>query len=457
MPEVSPEPAESSADIGSDSASLREAADQRVADRAEPEPGIDEISYRDQHGKPTDKHLTLKADRAARDLADYRGRQRLAEEREQADLVRAQADALRRQNATNAQPPQYSAEQRQAQATALSQQAAYTTTAAQDGYTAVDQQSAAVARDPAFKQHVQTTTAALIQRANEIHDQIATAQVLGQSWTELGQELEQIRPVYEQYCQIERARGLIEQGVHPEIATAVSSHRTLNWMKEAVDGYETAYRESVARHEASCGELIDALESVVLWAFPELQHARAAGGVNAVIDLVGRHNPKRATDIQAGYRVFEQAAEKGLQARQRGEQQKREEFQVWAHDQDVRFWSEFPEYKSPQVRAHVGAECFKMLQEDGLSQQEIDYLVNNDRLMRSTVGQKVLLRATKYWNAQKNISVKKQARPSPEPTHVLRPGSGADRIDADRSPKLPESMDWRQGARALIERRAKRR
>ena len=111
--ELAPEPSKST-DIGSNSSSLREVANQRVADRGEPEQGLDEVSYKkaDERGRPTrersDPRETVKLARAAKDLASYRRSEIDAKEREQANLVRAHADALRggRQSPLDQQSPQ---------------------------------------------------------------------------------------------------------------------------------------------------------------------------------------------------------------------------------------------------------------------------------------------------------------------------------------------------------------
>ena len=159
----------------------------------------------------------------------------------------------------------------------------------------------------------------------------------------------------------------MEGGLSPKIATAVADREVLEYIQRNVNVYEEGYKEAVAKHESNCMELIGALESVVNWAFPELQYSR---NFQAVIAAVGQKNPGRAADLQAGVRLFEQAAEYGLQARQRNEHEKAERFQTWARNQDNIFRSQNPEFFSPQQQKEVAHEAFEYLESKGISKEE---------------------------------------------------------------------------------------
>ena len=117
MPDTTP--SESNTDIKGDTASLREAASELNAGRERPngEAPPDEILYRDQHGKPTDKRQTITKERGAADLTAYREAQAKAAEREAEQAVRDQVDGLRQGVVVNqnASQPQYTPAQTEAQ------------------------------------------------------------------------------------------------------------------------------------------------------------------------------------------------------------------------------------------------------------------------------------------------------------------------------------------------------
>ena len=118
----------------------------------------------------------------------------------------------------------------------------------------------------------------------------------------------------------------------------------------------------------------------MLWMFPELQHSR---DVKGVIATVRQGNPKRADDIARWYAQFEQAAEVGLQARQRHEQEKREKFAVWARNQDNIFRSRNTEFISPETQKTVALEAFAYLEEKGITRDETIKLHDEDPLLIS--------------------------------------------------------------------------
>ena len=91
--ESTPEPSsEPSRDL-----SIRDAANELSESRNTDESGVpDIISYRNSEtGKRTDRRTSVSREQAAKDLAGYRESKVLEAERQEQDLVRAHADALR--------------------------------------------------------------------------------------------------------------------------------------------------------------------------------------------------------------------------------------------------------------------------------------------------------------------------------------------------------------------------
>ena len=419
----------------------------------------DIISYRDQHGKRTDRRQSIKLERGAKDLANYREQKVKAEEREQADLVRAHADALRsaRQGPIDAQQRQPERQQApQGQAPAQTRDYA----ASQPGeLSAYDRQLVAGARDPQVRQSVQATQAALPQRLQELDAKISEAYSQGQPWQELlGQEYQRVLQAHEQVCFVDRAQLMMQQGLSPKVAAAVSDRETLEWMQQATNGYEQAYQAAVEKHEQNCMELIGALEGAMLWMFPELQHNADPKAVIAIARQQG--NGKRADDISRWYAQFEQAVQVGQQARQRNEQEKREKFQTWARNQDNIFRSKNPEFVSPEHQKQVANEAFEYLESLGITREETIKLHDEDIMFRSHVGQQVLLDALKFRHLQKakaNLPNKRYR----EPTQTIKPGSAETYLEP-RGEQLPASFSGKQSglreaAAILSNRRARKR
>ena len=158
-----------------------------------------------------------------------------------------------------------------------------------------------------------------------------------------------------QVCFVDRCQMMMQQGLSPKVASAVADREVLEWMQQATNGYEEAYRTAVEKHEQNCMELIGALEGVMLWMFPELQHSRDVNGAIATVRQAGNH--KRADDIARWYAQFEQAVQVGQQARQRAEQEKREKFQTWARNQDNIFRSK-NRMSRPSLKRQVAQDAF---------------------------------------------------------------------------------------------------
>ncbi len=453
MPSEAPEPSQDS--ISSSHDSLREQADKLSERRDSREDPPDIISYRDQEGKRTDRRQTVTRERAAEDLAGYREQKTKAEEQEAEAAIREHVDSLRRggqqQQNANAQP-QFSQEQVQAQQNLNN---AYQQSPTQPGeLSSYDRQLVNGARDPQVRQNVQATQQAIAQRMQDLDSKISQAWSQGQPWQELGQEYQELMQQHDQIGFVNRAQMAMEWGYSPKVASAIADREVLEWVQQATKGYEDAYQAAVEKHENNCMELIGAVEAAIAWMFPELAGAK---DVKGVINAVRQSNPQRADDLSRWYGQFERAVETGLQSRQRGEQEKREKFSAWAANQDNLFRSRNTEFISPETQRTVALEAFEYLESKGITRDEVIKLHDQDELFRSHVGQEILWEAMQFRRMQKAKAGLREKLAPAAPGHVLRPGSSEDRIDADRSEKLPSSMNVRDAAAILERRRARRR
>jgi hypothetical protein len=460
MPEASTvEPSQDSDSIRSDSTSLREASrelTERRESNANREDPPDIISYRNNEtGKRTDRRATVSREQAAKDLAGYRESKVLEAERQEQDLIRAHADALRsgRQSPIDAAQQQPNNQPQQ-----FAPQGQAPTQASQPGeLSAYDRQLVAGARDQQVRANVQFTKHAIEQKMQGLDQKISEAYSQGQPWQELGQEYQQLVQQHNDICFVDRAQMMMQQGLSPRVAAAVADREVLEWMQKATDGYEEAYRTVVERHEQNCWELIGSLEAVIAWMFPELIDSR---DINGTIRAVRQANPKRADDIARWYAQFEQAVEVGKQARQRAEQEKRQKFQSWAQNQDSIFRARNKELMSPEAQKTAAFAAFEYLEEKGITKDETIKLHDEDILFRSAVGQEILWEAMQFrriQNARETLPSKRYRAP----VQVLKPGSAETHLEP-RGEQLPASFSGRQSglreaAAILSNRRAKRR
>ncbi len=456
MPDSTPsEPA----DIGSSHDSLRDAANELSKGRGDYPSEPEEIAYResDKHGRATDKLVdpkeTITRQRAAEDLAAYRERREKEEQEQVKEAIRRDTDAVRSgQQQPQQQPGQqqaYSPEQRSAQA-ALNQ--AYTRG---DGFSnpQLDHQLIRAAHDPAMQRDVEFTQNSILQRRQEIQRQAEEIQAQGGDLGALQEEDQKLYTQQEQMGFVQRAARLMQIGEHPVVATAFARREVLERFEKVVGEYESAFQSHVQSHEERCSKLIDGIESLVCTVFPEFRSTRDP---RSAIAIVRQSNPQRADDMARGYAQLEQAVQLGMQASQHRELEKAAEFQKFKTEQGKAFIASEPEMRhSDALRVQLSHDCLAMLEDMGMTRDQVREEFNTNRLFNSAPAQRVMLAATKYWLAKRGHAGK---RTTAEPTHTLRPGSSETRIDADRGERLPASIHGaKEATRLLLNRRSKRR
>jgi hypothetical protein len=474
-PPASSEPADSKG-FGSDASSLRDAAKELDKGRSNLERPVDEIAYRRQgeDGKIEREFesKTVKAERAARDLAEFRARREKEAELQAEAALREHVDDLKRggpgklnapqqaqpqssQSAENVQGPDnaYSTAQNFRNLTP-EQQASYAARAQTREY---DAQLIAGAKDANVRQNVKYTQHALAQRMQQIDAQIGQNYITGQDTAALTLEYQNLYQQYEQINYVDRAQDMMQRGYSPAVATAMANREVLEFITKATDGYERAFAEHIQEQSNIAKDIVNATAKAFLSSFPELAHCRTQSEVDVAFRTIRNQSPARADYLENCINQFNRAISQGMSMREQMEKVKAEDFKNYSLNEDFKFANAHKfEYSTPEHRLAVSNDCMKMLMSPGIgmTMDEICNLYHNEKWFRSAQAQTILLRATQYWKAKNGIPGK---RAPADPVRVLKPGSGENRIDADRVERLPNSMSAREAARILENRRRARR
>jgi hypothetical protein len=181
------------------------------------------------------------------------------------------------------------------------------------------------------------------------------------------------------------------------------------------------------------------------------------------IAALAQSNPDIAADIQSQINQVQTLTQQYQEAQRVTQQRAAIQFQAFGAAQDAEFDRQsLASGETVEQRDALARYATKMLQDSGMSTQQIHWQWNNNPLLRSVAGQQVLADAARYRMA-KATAAQKLARPVPQ---VNRPGSSMDRpAAADRDsfaieqrfggPKAPLSA--KQAGDLLIARRARAR
>jgi hypothetical protein len=249
--------------------------------------------------------------------------------------------------------------------------------------------------------------------------------------------------------------GLI-QGYEKQQAEIEQVRKAAAAQAQAVQSaYEQAAAEAMLRGEALLLSQAPEIASV-----PREQRLLA-------LDILQKQNPQRAAQIreldrQIGAHLQTEAQH--LQAAQQQRQQAREQqharaaqaFQQWGAAEDAKV-DKLLATETPANQYAIKQEAVQILREDGLTDEQMGFMWQNDATFRSATAQKMLMREAKARIAERGV---RAARVTPVP-HVARPGVSEDAVDrsayADLSREYRgKDLSVRDAARLLIAKRASR-
>ena len=201
---------------------------------------------------------------------------------------------------------------------------------------------------------------------------------------------------------------------------------------------QTSYQEAVQQAQATANQFQQAAvqaiqvgEAVARQPFPELHNVPDAE-LPAVLGHIARTNPQRHAQIlghvaqvkqalgqqlHAAQVIQHQQTQAQLQHQAAAQQQAAERFQQWAAREDDKI-DKLLATETPERRSAIMQEAAAILREDGMTDQQIQHMWQNDQTFRSATAQKMLMREAKARIAERGV---RAARVTPV-AQVQRPG-----------------------------------
>ena len=191
-----------------------------------------------------------------------------------------------------------------------------------------------------------------------------------------------------------------------------------------VQGVETV-RQQHAQAVVEAGRIAVASLAVT---FPELQGLTSDDQVRGAVNAMRQMNPQRYEALSRHYNAVANVIGQAQQVQQQqvAEQNFKQQlaWNEFAKTEDAKV-EKFLAGETPTQRAVIQQEVVAMLNEEGLNNDHIAYLWNNDAAFRRSISQKTLVRAAKHRISERAI---RSAKSNPIPK-VMRPGVSEPRAD----------------------------
>jgi hypothetical protein len=459
------EPAESK-DFGSDASSLRDAARELDRGRSAEERPVDEIAYRRQgdDGKVEREFesKTVKMDRAAKDLAEFRQRRARQEEQEINEAIRRDTDALKRGEipARQSQQPQQPQTSQNVQFGQDAQSYLPHQQAVQAAERARQQQDEALtanARDPGVNNYIKQNQTALGQRLVQLDKEIAEASAVGKDTTAATWEYQALHQQLEGFDFQERVNMGIQMGMSPKVASMVADKDCLSFITAATDGVKNEYRAELQNQSDLAKNVVNIAAQVFISSFPELLNCKTQNEIQIALDSIRRANPDRARVIEGHIHNFNNAVIHGAEMQHQVTRAKYEQFLAYQANHANVFRAQNKEFMSPTAQKQVAEGVMQYLIGKGMHRDEVirlhDGLDDGSLLFNHHVTQSVLWDAYRYHMSKTNIPHKKAPA---DPVRTLRPGNAETHLEP-RVERLPNELSAREAAQILSNRRSRAR
>jgi hypothetical protein len=247
-----------------------------------------------------------------------------------------------------------------------------------------------------------------------------------------------------------------DNGIDPEVAAALRNPKVLSAIQQqrAADVAKVDLAINAAAEWAQTNATIAA---AAILNRPELKNIPPSQFPGAFAALV-QANPVAAAEIQSQISQVQALSQQVQEAQRVQHQRVAIQFQEFATAADDAFEKSVAG-ESPEAVKSIRQYAHQMLNEAGLTDQQILYHWNTNPVMRSAFGQQILADAARY-RMNKAAAANKIARPIP---NVQRPGSSVDRPDAANRDSFALENRYRgplsakQAAELVIGRRARAR
>jgi len=454
IPEPSPADTGAGKDVvGSDVASLREAADE-LPRPAESQPDVIDY-YRSEDGSKYSEFGTVTLERAAEDLTELRRQRGLAQEASDQDAIRRHVDAIRSGQIPHPPPQQHEAIR------AGQQQHAQT----QPGlvqHSAPAQPAATNAPTPeevkAYGVQAAQWAQSLRQEYEKLSEQIAEAASFDLDYSSCTARQAEIAAQVEQANYIQRVAAGVGAGGDVELAMQLAHPKVMQAIVTHLGTMTQNYQADLARHAAGAQTSAIIANAALLDGFPELQNV-SLDRLPGVIAGIRSQNPERATQIEAHFNHLNNLQRTATAVRAQVAAVGQAQFQHWANQQDAIFQKRNPEFGNPNYVRTMTPELAQYISESlDMTPQELAFAYHTKPEVRSYRSQEMLYKAFLYDQSKKNGKYKR-ANPVPQ---VQRPGSPMDRAPRGKDlPTLPRRFEsgqrgLRQAAEYLTQRRAAR-
>jgi DNA-directed RNA polymerase subunit H (RpoH/RPB5) len=219
----------------------------------------------------------------------------------------------------------------------------------------------------------------------------------------------------------------------------------------------TAAEQARAQYEHATATTIQQVTNLALAEIPELRFIAAIAQqdparVPQLMAEFAQREPGKFARFQQLDQIVRAGEQQQAQLAQARAHEQRAAFAVHAKQSDEDFAARHPEMNDPKTAAVIQAEAVELLQELGISQEEMARRYHNDPIFRSAAAQELIYRAVQYRRAQKS-ALNLNAHRAPVPP-VQRPGVARSRAEAngaateELSRRLSSARSQRDGLRA---------
>jgi hypothetical protein len=224
---------------------------------------------------------------------------------------------------------------------------------------------------------------------------------------------------------------------------------------EAAAAYQAATQQAQAtaqQYQAAVEHSVFAIEAMALAPFPELA-ATPRDQIQSVLGHIARTNPQRYSQIQQHVGAVKELAGRQIQQaqallqhqaeqQQKAQQVQRDAFEYVAAGQDA-IVDKLLAQETPAMRAEITLEAWKLLTEDGWSEESLRHEWQTNLLFRSATAQKLILKEAKARIAARNVRAQRQ-NPIPQ---VQRPGASEEARDYSEVSSLQRDFNLKPTAK----------
>jgi hypothetical protein len=405
-----------------------------------PEREIDIVTYRDEHGQPTNETRPLSLREASHDRAEMRDR--VVAQREQNRGASADIDTIR--NNRGELPGQQTTPQYQPQAP---QPVQYFETGTREQWLA-----------PQWSAQIQQHYTSNLEALARVEERIGIEAAAGHDLNDLYGYRNTLISYINHACYLGRVVLAINAGWSVQLAILLSANEAQEAFKNIAANYEQHYAKQIAFASGLAEDSYIRGQIAMVAMFPEMKgHIRNERDFDTALGVIRSRNPQRAESISQWRRYMHQSHANWQQLKLQTAHLQDQQARAWIQQEDARFTEKRPEMKSAAFALQQGTEALQYLESLGATKEEIRAAWHAPYSgMRSHIVQMMMHDAAKYWKAKSAIPSRRNnpvSRPMRPGSTMETPGRSAPKIDMHGTTQ----DQLRMGADLINARRAGRR